>query len=308
MQRFKNVLVFANQSADLQPLLQDARELASRNGASLTVFDVVPSIPTRRRWTRSSDASVDVQELLVRARGEELQAEVASDEAVDVVHGTPFVEVIKKVDRDGHDLILMEPELVKGSLRGLSGATTTLHLLRKSPVPVLVDRAGSEQRPDVAVAVGPFDPEQGSPELNAMLVELGSSLATRRGGTLHVIHAWRLLGESLMRSYRSGIGDEEVELMGAETEREAAAQLKEVLDTSYRGDAPFRLHLRKGDAADLVTSIVDQHRPGVLVMGTLARSGISGLIIGNTAERVLGAVDASIMAVKPPGFVSPVLA
>ena len=43
----------------------------------------------------------------------------------------------------------------------------------------------------------------------------------------------------------------------------------------------------------------------LLVMGTVGRSGIPGLLIGNTAEDVLNAVDCSLLAVKPPGFVCP---
>ena len=41
-------------------------------------------------------------------------------------------------------------------------------------------------------------------------------------------------------------------------------------------------------------------------MGTLARSGIAGLLIGNTAENVLSAIDASVLTVKPADFVTPV--
>jgi nucleotide-binding universal stress UspA family protein len=41
-------------------------------------------------------------------------------------------------------------------------------------------------------------------------------------------------------------------------------------------------------------------------MGTVGRSGIPGLFIGNTAEEVLQNARASILAVKPPSFVSPV--
>jgi nucleotide-binding universal stress UspA family protein len=41
-------------------------------------------------------------------------------------------------------------------------------------------------------------------------------------------------------------------------------------------------------------------------MGTVCRTGIPGLIIGNTAERVLDVVDCSVLTVKPEGFVSPV--
>jgi nucleotide-binding universal stress UspA family protein len=41
-------------------------------------------------------------------------------------------------------------------------------------------------------------------------------------------------------------------------------------------------------------------------MGTVARIGIPGLLIGNTAETILDQLDCSVLAVKPPGFVSPV--
>jgi len=40
-------------------------------------------------------------------------------------------------------------------------------------------------------------------------------------------------------------------------------------------------------------------------MGTVARTGIKGLIIGNTAEVILNGIQCSVLAVKPDGFVSP---
>lgn len=42
-------------------------------------------------------------------------------------------------------------------------------------------------------------------------------------------------------------------------------------------------------------------------MGTVARSGIPGLVYGNTAEKVLQGINCSIVAVKPDEFVSPVV-
>ena len=45
---------------------------------------------------------------------------------------------------------------------------------------------------------------------------------------------------------------------------------------------------------------------GLVVMGTVARKGISGLLMGNTAEAILRSVDCSVLAVKPEGFVTPV--
>ena len=45
---------------------------------------------------------------------------------------------------------------------------------------------------------------------------------------------------------------------------------------------------------------------GLIVMGTVARTGLSGLFMGNTAEEILRSVDCSVLAVKPEGFVTPV--
>jgi universal stress protein E len=44
----------------------------------------------------------------------------------------------------------------------------------------------------------------------------------------------------------------------------------------------------------------------LVVMGTVARAGIAGMLIGNTAERVLRKLPCSVLTVKPDGFVSPV--
>jgi len=44
----------------------------------------------------------------------------------------------------------------------------------------------------------------------------------------------------------------------------------------------------------------------LIVMGTLARAGVEGLLIGNTAEKILSRIDCSVLALKPEGFVSPI--
>lgn len=40
-------------------------------------------------------------------------------------------------------------------------------------------------------------------------------------------------------------------------------------------------------------------------MRTVARTGLSGVIIGNTAEDVLNSIACSVVAIKPASFVSP---
>jgi nucleotide-binding universal stress UspA family protein len=41
-------------------------------------------------------------------------------------------------------------------------------------------------------------------------------------------------------------------------------------------------------------------------MGTVARIGVAGLFIANTAEAILEQIECSVLAVKPEGFETPV--
>ena len=56
-----------------------------------------------------------------------------------------------------------------------------------------------------------------------------------------------------------------------------------------------------------ILAYLQRHRVDLLCMGTVARSGLRGLLTGNTAENVLPWIDCSLLAVKPQGFVTPVL-
>jgi universal stress protein E len=58
----------------------------------------------------------------------------------------------------------------------------------------------------------------------------------------------------------------------------------------------------------MIPSLVEDNEMDILVMGTVARTGIPGFVIGNTAENVLEALKCSVLAMKPNGFVSSVKA
>ena len=64
--------------------------------------------------------------------------------------------------------------------------------------------------------------------------------------------------------------------------------------------------LRRGEHDDIIPEFVVAEGIDLVVMGTVAQSGIAGMLIGNTAERVLRKLPCSVLAVKPEGFTSPV--
>ena len=87
---------------------------------------------------------------------------------------------------------------------------------------------------------------------------------------------------------------------------ETEHHLDDLLIEHGMGIGSPNVHFLQGDPASVIPEYVDKKDNAVLVIGTVARGGISGLLLGNTAEQILSRVNCSILAVKPEGFVSPI--
>jgi universal stress protein E len=65
-------------------------------------------------------------------------------------------------------------------------------------------------------------------------------------------------------------------------------------------------HLVKGRASKEIPILARKIEADLVVMGTVARTGIPGFIMGNTAETILNQIECSVLAIKPAGFITPV--
>jgi universal stress protein E len=84
-------------------------------------------------------------------------------------------------------------------------------------------------------------------------------------------------------------------------------RLEELLSEYDLGSLPHEVHLLQGQPAVAISELAEKENIDLIVMGTVCRTGVPGFLIGNTAETLLQLVDCSVLTVKPPGFVSPVL-
>lgn len=67
-----------------------------------------------------------------------------------------------------------------------------------------------------------------------------------------------------------------------------------------------QIHLVNGWARKEIPALIKKIKADLVVMGTMARTGIPGFIMGNTAETILNQINCSVLAIKPPGFITPV--
>lgn len=318
MKRFRNILFVASPTEPANASFQTAVDLAKINQAKLTVLIAIEELPgylTRLtplmlRLARLRELENTLQKLR-SAASDVIEIETK------VVEGKPFVEVIKEVLQHKRDLVVKAAEPDTGVRSFLFGATD-MHLLRKSPCPVwlLKERADfGVRRILAAIDFNDLDPNSDNvtEPLNRKILELAHGLAKRHKADLHIVHSWNVVGEDLMRSSQVQSTKEEIEDYVDETRAVHEAWLEQLMQKAqeWMRDEGFhasdaQIHLPKGRATHEIPRVAENVQADLIVMGTIARTGITGAIMGNTAETILHAIDCSVLAVKPDGFESPV--
>jgi universal stress protein E len=216
----------------------------------------------------------------------------------------PGERIVRRVLRDGHDLVLksVEPQ----PLGGL--APLDLELLRKCPRPVWLSRPIARPRHEVrvAAAIDPRSVERAGHDLSIDLLRRARTLADLGNGRLAVISCWECGFEGfLLHNPWQAVPHSEIRSVVASEELDHRAALDRVLRESGVGGA-ISVHHVRGEPGRTIPATADELGVDILVMGTVARTGIPGLLMGNTAETVVRRLACSLVAVKPPGFVSPV--
>lgn len=313
---FSNIVAVCDLDDDGPGSIRRAAVLGRAHGAQMTVLAVRDSAADIRQLARF--AGVGTQSI---AQGmiDDMRAALASlvapfkngmEIGIEARIGRPFREIIGDVLDHDRDLVIKMAEPFDGTHSYLF-TSTDQHLIRKCPCPVWLAMPGAAPAPKTmlaAVDLEDDDDDQGN-ALNREIIALALRVAMANGARLHVTHVWEAPAEDLIRRWTNDADDVERYLDTIETRRRAALDrlVGEVLaELDAEGELPAIVpHLARGRPRDVIPAHIHSMGVDLLVIGTLARTGVPGLIIGNTAEDVLNAVDCSVLTVKPPGYVSP---
>lgn len=318
---FRRVLLICNLTASDEALFRLGAKLIRDAGAQLTILAAIDKRNEINHVARFGKVSTsDVRDRISATMRAELEEHVkdaglADDVNFHVSCGKPFLDIIHRVLDDGYDLVIKAAETI-GAPGGSILASTDQHLLRKCPCPVWLMMPA--QTPHVTAVLAAIDIDEfaaSEPEtmnaLNNTILELATNLCLFQGATLHILHVWNAPAEGMARLFSSSGKSVTEYLHGVQAQHRAAL---DALVSNVRGKIgetqfdtlKLQHHLVQGDARDMIPLIARDVGADVLVMGTIARTGIPGFIIGNTAEDVLNSVSCSVVTAKPPGYVSPV--
>jgi nucleotide-binding universal stress UspA family protein len=177
-------------------------------------------------------------------------------------------------------------------------------LLRKCPCPVWLVGVGEKTRPKrVLAAVHPESADEAAQELNRRIIRAAAEVTGLERGKLTVMTAWAPFGLSLMDDRLTKRELSEVKSLAHDR---AALELDRLLSTVGEVGVPYKAELVQGDPAKAIAALVKKEKIDLVVMGTVARSGLIGAIMGNTAERMIRTIRASLLALKPVDFKCPI--
>ena len=308
MSRYQNMLVAIDPQQDDQPALRRAVYLNQRIGGKIKAFLPIYDFSYEMTTLLSPDERSSMRQGVISQRTEWIreQARAYLDAGVDIEikvvwHNRPYEAIIQEVLTHGHDLVLKMAHQ-HDRLEAVIFTPTDWHLLRKCPCPVwMVKDQPWPEGGKAVVAVNLASEEPHHDELNQKLIRETTLLAEMVNHTeVHLVGAYPITPINIAIElpdfdpsvYNDAIRGQHLVAMKALRQKFA---IREELT-----------HVAKGLPEEVIPDIAGQLSAGIVVLGTIGRTGLSAAFLGNTAEQVIDHLRCDLLAIKPDDFNSPV--
>lgn len=296
---YDRILVAVDFSPDAAAALKQAVWLARQTGVQIVLAHTIPDLSKSVYWgpyerEMNQRELRDRSDTAMRRMIVDLNA-MDLDVKFETLLGEPFVEITHAVQEEGYNLVLAGTRGL-GKWEQFFVGSTAKRLIRKCPSSVWIVKVGHICPPKVVLAATDFS------DVSLKAVKEGLRVAQQASAEFHLLHVVdsKDVPEDLISRIPKGSS------LRQEINEEATRRLEEFLDSLAVDRTQIQVHLSWGTPWQEIQRISRHQAADLIVIGTVGRSGIKGLLLGNTAEKVLDTCDCSILTVKPDGFVSPI--
>lgn len=305
---YQHLFVVLNPHENEQEALKRATQLTETSNIRLTVFasiydysyDLVTMLSPDERENMRHSLLRDLESWVnstLQKMNKELQD--VSVETLVMWHPRPFEAIIHESYQRHCDLIIKASKQ-HHSLQSIVFTPTDWHLLRKAPCPVLLVKNGQWMHDGhivAAIHAGSENAEHQS--LNQQIVQQASYLARQHQAELHYVTCYPTVPRAAYLEMPSFNVDAYRKGMYEYHHRKLTGLLEEHSLPS------FESHLLEGLPEEEIPKFIEQTHAGLLVLGTVGRSGLTAALLGNTAEHIIERIQCDLLALKPINFHSP---
>lgn len=170
--------------------------------------------------------------------------------------------------------------------------STDLYLLRECEVPVLISAPEKWRKSsNILAAIDLSTTKKDKLALNTKILKQAKILADGFNTELHVCYT--VSTSTLLKDLGMQYPDE----MERHAHKELDDKIKEIC-AQYNIE-PANFHIKAGEPGKVISSTAAKSKAGVVVIGMIGRSGISGKVFGNTAEKTLSLLKTDVLALNP---------
>ncbi|MEZ6134902.1 MAG: universal stress protein [Pirellulaceae bacterium] len=305
MSCFRNILVVVDSSAEQEtPHLELERALKlvdQTPEAKLHLVDVVKDEGFAVRFL-SKDYG-HIHQLLVKEKQEAIDALIEHCKAHgiqasgEVLQGQSSVVTAKTAQTIHADLIVRAAKGRHSLERGPLG-TSSQKLIRALPCAIWLTHAEHEPQANTIVAAVNATPgDSAHAELNDHILKTALELAKHDRSKLLVVYAWNLHGSEMLRHR---LPQSEFQILLEHNRKQHFEGFENLLSKFDLHAASPTSKMIEGEPSFSISQFCNTEKVDLLVCGTIARHGISGLLLGNTAERIINHCECSVLALPPP--------
>lgn len=304
---YKNILVILDPEDDEHKALSRGLHLASILKAQLTLFVSIYDFSYEMTTMLSGEEREQMRDSLIHERRHWVQGLLKEhntdtlDIHVEVVwHHRPFEAIIRCALEQNHDLIIKGAKK-HGALQSVLFTPTDWHLLRKAPCQVLLvkEHAWPEQGGRVLAAVHAATTSEDHKSLNKKVIQSAHAMSEKLKAGLHLINSYPSAPSAIAIEIPDFDTHQYQESVRSYHEEEIKKLTEELHAEAYE------LHLEEGMPEDTIPALAEDIDAGLVVLGTVGRTGLSAALLGNTAEHVIGRLNCDLLALKPEGFNCP---
>ena len=317
MQRFVNILCAIAPGSDSSIALAHAVDFAVKNQAKLTVLKIINNGASGTPFIDDLLPRNEVLEKIRLQNIRDFEAQIAPlqsviDIDVRVAWGRAFLEITRQVLRGRHDLVIKTSGR-EGALDRIFGSDD-IHLLRECPCPVWFVKSKStktDRRILAAVDVEHFylpDDFETRNALNCQILEMAVSLALSESAELHIVYVWDAVIDNVLQgSVR--LPKKKINAFVKKVRAQCEQDLSDLQNNAFlqSGQDAWeylnpQTHLLQGSPRPEIVAFSEKIDADLVILGTVSRTGVSGLIVGNTAEIILNRLKCQLLVIKPANF------
>lgn len=297
MKKIRRILVVMDLPKQRQTALAHGVDVARRYGAEIHLVSFAYHEMVEQKDVFDAAQRKEVRTSLVAER----QAWLA-DRSRDAARGHDDLVISSEVvwEKDIHDWII--DACAKGEFglvvktahrsRTLVHMPTDWHLLRACKAPVLLATQGKgTPKPRILATVDPTRKDKAHTTLNRKVVQAAVDYAATHDAEVHL--GWCVATPEALA---------DLDMIDP---KKYVAQMVEKMqprldELAKEFDIPAeRVHTTRGKTRLSITGMAMELKAELLVLGTTARTGVRGLVVGNTAEKVLAEARCDLLAIKP---------